>query len=224
MSLQDFPTGGGGQAPARNKPPRRALLVFVRAPVRGRVKTRLAREMGDDAALRIYRRLGAHTVTQAMRLAREDGVEVRVHHAPADAGDAVRAWLGPGPVYLPQAEGDLGERMHAAFASALIDGHERVVIVGSDLPDLDAELIRRAFSLLDEHRAVLGPAADGGYYLLGLREPAPGVFERIAWSTPTVLATTLERFRALGIEPALLEVLRDVDEAADVPEGWADEA
>lgn len=222
MTFQDFPTGGGGQASARNKPPGRALLVFVRAPVRGRVKTRLAREMGDDAALRVYRRLAEHTVAQAMRLARGEGVEVRVHHV--GAGEIVREWLGPGPVYLPQAEGDLGERMREAFARAFADGHGRVAIVGSDLPGLDAGLLRRAFALLDRHAAVLGPAADGGYYLLGLRALPPGIFDGIAWSTPAVLAQTLARFRAIGIEPARLEVLRDVDEAADLPDGWMDGA
>ncbi|HWK88847.1 MAG TPA: TIGR04282 family arsenosugar biosynthesis glycosyltransferase [Longimicrobium sp.] len=230
MASQDFPTGGSGEGSAQSKPPARsaerphdALLVFVRAPVRGRVKTRLARAMGDDAALRIYRRLAEHTVMQAMRLAREDGVEVRIHHTPAAAGHAVRDWLGPGPLYLPQSGGGLGERMHDAFAHAFANGRGRVVIVGSDLPDLDAELMRRAFTLLDAHRAVIGPARDGGYYLLGLTELPRGIFAGIEWSTPTVLAETLRRMRALGMVPMLLEEMRDVDEAADVPEGWVEE-
>jgi rSAM/selenodomain-associated transferase 1 len=195
------------------------VLVFVRAPVRGTVKTRLAASLGADAALRIYRRLAEHTLREAAALA-DDGVRVRVHHTPADAGDAVRGWLGAGPVYLPQAEGDLGARMQDAFARAFAAGAERVVIVGSDLPALSAALLRRAFHLLDVHPAVIGPARDGGYYLLGLARPVTGIFEGIAWSTPDVLAATLDRFRAAGIEPLMLETLADVDEAGDLPEGW----
>lgn len=199
------------------------MLVFVRAPELGRVKTRLAAAIGDQAALRVYRRLAEHTLREAAALAGE-GVQVRVHHTPADAGNAVRAWLGGGPAYLPQAEGDLGARMADAFARAFAAGAERVVIVGSDLPDLSAALLRRAFRSLDAHPAVLGPARDGGYYLLGLTRPVPGLFEGIAWSTPGVLAATLARFRDAGIEPAMLETLADVDEAEDLPAGWLERA
>jgi len=195
------------------------VLVFVRAPELGRVKTRLAAAIGDPAALRVYRRLAEHTLREAAALAGQ-GVQVRVHHTPAHAGDAVRAWLGDGPVYLPQAEGDLGARMEDAFARAFAAGAERVVIVGSDLPDLSAALLRRAFGALDAHPAVLGPARDGGYYLLGLTRPVLGIFDGIAWSTPGVLAATLDRFQAAGIEPAMLETLADVDEAEDLPAGW----
>lgn len=199
------------------------MLVFVRAPVRGTVKTRLAVSIGDEAALRVYRRLAEHTLRAASALA-DGGVRVRVHHTPADAGDAVRAWLGDGPAYLPQAEGDLGARMEDAFARAFAEGAERVVIVGSDLPDVSEDLLRRAFGLLDAHPAVLGPARDGGYYLLGLTRPVAGIFDGIAWSTDEVLAATVDRFRAAGIEPVLLEMLRDVDEAADLPAGWMEDA
>ena len=149
-----------------------------------------------------------------------EGVEVRVHYAPADAGDGVRAWLGDGPAYLPQADGDLGMRMMNAFARAFADGAGRVVIVGSDLPRISAPLLRRAFHVLDAHPAVIGPARDGGYYLLGLRKMAGGIFDGIAWSTPRVLAATLERFRAAGIDPAVLEELADVDTVDDLPPGW----
>ena len=215
---QTFDTAGGN---ARSKPSRRAVLVFVRAPERGTVKTRLAAAVGADAALRVYRRLAEHTLREAAALAGE-GVQLRVHHTPADSGDAVRHWLGDGPLYLPQADGDLGMRMEDAFARVFADGAQRVVIVGSDLPEVSASLLRRAFDLLDAHPAVIGPARDGGYYLLGLTRMVDGIFRGIAWSTPEVLASTLARFRAAGIDPVLLEALADVDEAGDLPEGWLD--
>lgn len=195
--------------------------MFVRAPEAGRVKTRLAASIGADAALRVYRRLAEHTVREAMAV---DGAEVRVHFTPADAEGAVRSWLGDGPVLLPQADGDLGERMGDAFAQAFADGHRRVVIIGSDLPEMRTDLLRRAIALLDDHHAVVGPARDGGYYLLGLTRMVEGVFEGIAWSTPGVRAATLERLEVVGITPALLKLLTDVDEVQDLPPGWLDAA
>lgn len=193
-------------------------MVFVRAPDAGRVKTRLAAALGAEGALRVYRRLAEHTVREA----RAVDAELRIHFTPAGREHEVRAWLGHGPRYLAQAEGDLGARIEAAFRAAFQDGAERAVIVGSDLPELSAALLRRAFDALDEHPAVLGPARDGGYYLLGMRMMIPGVFDGIPWSTDAVLARTLERMRAAGVEPALLPTLADVDEAKDLPPGWAE--
>lgn len=205
-----------GKPFARN---RAAVLVFLRAPQLGTVKTRLAASIGPHAALAIYRRLAEHTITEARALAAE-GAEIRVHHTPADAEPAVRAWLGGGVTLLPQAEGDLGARMADAFARAFADGCERVVIIGSDLPAMNAALLRRAFAALDGADAVIGPARDGGYYLLGLTHSVPAVFDGIAWSMAEVFAETVLRLRSAGIEPIVLETLCDVDEVEDLPPGW----
>lgn len=193
--------------------------MFVRAPEAGRVKTRLAASIGADAALRVYRRLAEHTLREALAV---EGAEVRVHFTPGDAEAAVHAWLGDGPALLPQADGNLGERMRDAFDRAFADGHGRVVIIGSDLPEMRADLLRRAITLLDIHEAVVGPARDGGYYLLGLTGLVEGVFDGIAWSTPGVFEATLDRLATVGITPALLETLTDVDEVGDLPPGWLD--
>jgi uncharacterized protein len=200
------PLGGAGPA----------LLVFVRAPRRGGVKTRLAAEIGEAAALRVYRRLAEHT----MREARGSGAAVRVHVTPDAAVGEAAAWLGPADAYLPQREGTLGERLSRAFRSAFAAGHGPVVVVGSDLPGLTARLLQGALRSLDRSPAVLGPAADGGYYLLGLRAPCPHAFEDIPWSTSGVLRATLQRLESAGIPPALLPTLRDVDRADDLPAGW----
>jgi len=182
------------------------------------VKTRLAAEIGAEAALGVYRRLAEHAVAQA-RAAGD--VAVRIHFTPAYAGETVRRWLGDdGAEYLPQADADLGERMRAAFEAAFEAGHRRVLIIGSDLPGLTADLLRDAIHHLDHHVVVLGPARDGGYYLLGLRRMVPALFAGIPWSTDRVLALTLERLAGLGIAPALLPELADVDVAADLPDGW----
>lgn len=182
------------------------------------MKTRLAAEIGADAALRVYRRLAEHAVVEA-RAAGGD-VALRIHFTPADAGEAVRAWLGDGATYLPQVDADLGGRMRYAFEAAFAEGHRRVVIIGSDLPGLTAELLRAAFDHLHHHPAVLGPANDGGYYLLGLREMMSELFHNIPWSTGEVFDRTMTKLRALGITPALLPALGDVDLAADLPRGW----
>ena len=195
-----------------------AILVFVRAPEAGRVKSRLAAQIGDGAALRVYRRLAEHAVAEARALGA--AVSLRIHYTPADRGGEVRAWLGSTAEYLPQVDAELGARMAAAFEAAFAAGHRRVVIIGSDLPELSADVLRRAFGLLDSSPVVLGPAADGGYYLLGLRGMVPGVFDGVPWSTARVLEATVARLRAAGCEPAMLETMRDVDEAADLPAGW----
>jgi purine-nucleoside phosphorylase len=132
------------------------LLVFVRAPERGQVKTRLAADIGADAALAVYERLGLHTVDAARALG--GLVRVRICHTPDGAGDAVAEWLGEGVEYRGQGDGDLGQRMARAFADAFAEGAERVLIVGSDLPDLTTDLLRDAIAGLDEQPAVLGPA------------------------------------------------------------------
>jgi uncharacterized protein len=144
----------------------------------------------------------------------------RVLYTPAWSLPAVTDWLGTEVDYRPQADGDLGRRMERAFATCFDEGFARVVVIGSDLPDLSADLLTEALALLDSHPVVLGPARDGGYWLLGLREPAPYLFEDVPWSTPEVLSVTLARLRERGLEPALLPTLADLDEAADLPPGW----
>lgn len=194
-----------------------AILIFARVPELGRVKTRLAAEIGADAALAVYMRLARHTVREALALA--PGVAIRVHFTPPDAGDDGH-WLGPEPTYLPQAEGDLGARLGRAFRDAFREGFTRVIVIGSDLPDLTTARLRHALAQLEHNEAVLGPSHDGGYYLLGLRRPMPEVFRDITWSTAAVFRETMERFRKVGVEPAILETLRDVDRAEDLPQEW----
>ncbi|HEU5312098.1 MAG TPA: TIGR04282 family arsenosugar biosynthesis glycosyltransferase, partial [Candidatus Eisenbacteria bacterium] len=114
---------------------------------------------------------------------------------------------------LSQSEGDLGHRLRSAFAALRSRGAERVVAIGTDTPHLDPDLVVNAFEALGTHDLVIGPAEDGGYYLIGMREPADGMFESIAWSTPTVLDSTLERARALGHSVEMLPRSYDIDDA-----------
>jgi len=207
--------------PSRERPTDRpTILVFVRAPELGRVKTRLAAEIGAERALAAYRILGRRAVRAA--LGTGGCAEVRVHFTPAGSRDLVARWLGTGAELVPQVDGDLGARLSAAFGDAFASGRSPVIVIGSDIPGIDPSLIRRALVALRDADAVIGPAEDGGYYLLGLRSPASSVFERIEWSTERVLSQTLERLASCRITPVTLPELRDVDGAADMPAWLAD--
>jgi hypothetical protein len=194
-----------------------ALIVFVKAPRPGATKTRLAAHLGAEAAAAVYRALAMET---ARRTAPGRGEFDRLFfHAPADAGPELASWL-PGETCLPQVEGDLGERMAAAFEETFRRGAGRAALVGTDVPGLSRGVVREALAALDNHDVVLGPARDGGYYLMALARPCPALFTAIPWSTPAVLTATLERTRALGLSVRLLDPLRDVDTLEDLRAEW----
>jgi hypothetical protein len=179
------------------------IVIFARWPEPGKVKTRLAGAFGDEGAAHIYRRLLDHTLA----VARQSGlpVELRVTGAPLDA---FKAEFGPGLTIAEQGQGDLGARLARVEPPALV--------IGSDLPALSPELLREAASALSSHDAVIGPARDGGYWLIGLRKPAPWLFTDMAWSTAQVLPETLARLEARAVTPALLPELGDIDTPEDL--------
>jgi len=141
-----------------------------------------------------------------------------VHVAPPDADSIadVTAWLGTDVQYRGQTPGDLGERMRAAIDDEL-RGATAVCVVGTDIPGLDESTLRQAFDALETHDVVIGPATDGGYYLIGMTRTRPELFDGIPWSTARVLDLTLERAEAAGLSVARLEPRTDVDTLDDVP-------
>lgn len=185
------------------------VMAFLKAPRPGTVKTRLGREIGFDEATVVYRDLAEQ---QIRRIPGEFRTEV--HYAPRGAGAEMRQWLGPGHSYRVQCRGDLGERMSHAFIHGFKRGHQPIMAIGADCPDLDESSLRQAAALLAQVDVVLGPAFDGGYYLIGLRRPEPRLFANIAWSTNTVLATTQARVRECGLSCALLDEKDDIDDLA----------
>ena len=193
------------------------LMVFLKEPQPGAVKTRLAREIGEGPAARLYRALAEAEV--AATTPRADAYSRLLFFTPPDAGPAIAEWF-PGESLVPQSSGDLGQRMAEAFRDAFARGARRVCIIGTDVPWVDRALVEDALQSLDDHDLVLGPAHDGGYYLLALDRPRPELFSGIAWSTPSVLAATAERAGALGLSVRLLAVLPDVDTAEDVRAHW----
>jgi hypothetical protein len=195
-----------------------ALVVFVKVPAPGAVKTRLAAAIGDGAAARVHRALAEHVLDSTTPQPGE--YERLVFFDPKDALGEMRAWL-PGLRLLPQSSGDLGDRMADAVARAFARGARRVAIVGTDAPDVSRETVLEAFAGLETSDVVVGPAEDGGYYLLALRVPRRDLFSDIAWSTPSVCAETLARARRAGLSVRVLRPLRDVDTFDDLRAAWA---
>ncbi len=185
------------------------LIVFVKAPRPGSVKTRLAKTMGSEQACAAYREL----VTKV--LAAVESFHVELRFSPDDAQQEIAPWLRNNWTAAPQGDGDLGARMNRAFTDAFARGVERVVVIGSDCVELEAKDIRSAFRELKDHDLVVGPATDGGYWLIGLRSPQPELFREIAWSTDEVLGKTLQRAKGLGLNIQLLRILNDVDNEED---------
>ncbi|WP_233169249.1 TIGR04282 family arsenosugar biosynthesis glycosyltransferase [Hymenobacter sp. BT523] len=196
--------------------PTNHLLVFAREPVLGRVKTRLAADIGNEAALAVYRELLA--ITASAVTAAQVPATVWLAEAPAPAADASTPrpeWPGLPWRVQPPAE-SLGERMSHAFEQAFAGGASRVAIIGTDCPGLTQQLLQDAFAALASHDMVVGPADDGGYYLLGLNALHLELFANKDWSTATVLPDTLADAARLGLSVAQLPMLHDVDSGRDL--------
>jgi rSAM/selenodomain-associated transferase 1 len=186
----------------------RALILFIKNPLPGKVKTRLAATVGPERALELYLRMLEYTRNTALRTVASRLVFY------SDFVDEQDDWRRPDFEKMLQRGTDLGLRMHHAIADAL-QHHSRAVLVGGDIPGLRPDIIEAAFDALDEVEVVIGPAEDGGYYLIGMRAPHPEIFENIHWSTPQVLAQTLERCRLADCSVRLVDTLSDVDTEAD---------
>lgn len=190
------------------------VLLFLKAPVSGAVKTRLARDIGNEAALELYRRF----ILDAVDGLTQAGHRIRLCYAPAEARDAIRSLLPAQRDLLPQEGGDLGERMENAFRTAFAGGFTRVLLLGSDIPDLPPAIIEEGFTSLLTNDLVLGPASDGGYYLVGSTPEGflPDLFHDIPWSTDSVLRLSVKAAATAGRTLHLLPSWQDVDSAADL--------
>lgn len=188
------------------------IVIFAKAPIPGRVKTRLIPALGEEGAARLAETMLAQTLAAA-RQSKVGTVELC-----ADPGPQDPSWCGRtagADVVTSQGDGDLGERL-ARAAQRVIGSGEALLLIGTDCPELDSSRLRQAAETLASWEAVIFPALDGGYALLGLKAFDPSLFEGIAWSSATVAATTIDRIRALGWSLHLGETLRDIDEPADL--------
>ena len=193
------------------------LMVFVKEPRAGQAKTRLIPALGAEAAAQLYRVLADEEI-RATR-PRGDEYERLFFFTPPPAQAAIAAWL-PGEKLRHQHGPDLGARMAQAFDTAFAEGARRVAIVGTDVPWVSRDTVLEALESLDHQDLVLGPARDGGYYLLALGRPRPELFQGIEWSTPSVFHSTVERAGGLGLSVRVLAPLTDIDTLEDVRAEW----
>lgn len=191
-----------------------AVIVFIKYPEKGRVKTRLAKGVGDAAALALYRCF----VMDVLDMVRSSHWALRVYFYPDNAFDGIRAWLGHELDLFPQKGATLGDKMENALADTLTAGYEKAVLIGSDLPDLPSGIIDTAFKNLETYSAAIGPSLDGGYYLIGFAAPGftPRIFHGIPWSTNQVFDLTVNRFKAYQVSHYTLPVWQDIDTQKDL--------
>jgi rSAM/selenodomain-associated transferase 1 len=191
------------------------VIQFTRYPEPGSVKTRLIPALGPDGAADFHRQLSDHTLEEVCHLASEEEVNSEIRYTGGDR-EKMRKWLARSVSIRSQGLGDLGVRMARAFHDSFQEGVERVILVGSDCPGLTRDVMSRALSLLNRTDVVIGPARDGGYYLIGLRRDAPDLFRDISWGTEDVLEQTMSRIEQLGLSKTLLEELDDIDRPEDL--------
>ncbi|MEO0510178.1 MAG: TIGR04282 family arsenosugar biosynthesis glycosyltransferase [Verrucomicrobiota bacterium] len=185
-----------------------SVIIFLKAPFAGLVKTRLARSLGDEQALKVYKALAAGQIERI-----GNRLPLEVHFAPENAADAMLDWLGPQHSLYPQCEGDLGNRLISSIQSTYERHKGPVICIGGDCPGLNqAHLLQAAAALDTGSDLVLGPSEDGGYYLIGFRKPTPELLQDIPWSTAETLKATMQRAQELGLSTHKLETLYDVDE------------
>jgi rSAM/selenodomain-associated transferase 1 len=190
------------------------LLFFIKNPEKGKVKTRLASAMGDEMAVKLYRRF----LLEMLSTLNRGTFLFYLCFYPENSLNYLKDWLGDHYLYTPQRGENLGERMKNGFVEAFSMNFKRVVLIGSDIPDLPIEFIQAAFQSLKEKDVVIGPSIDGGYYLIGFKEKtfSPQVFEGIPWSTNRVFEETMKVLKKEKLTFHTLQSLRDIDTIEDL--------
>lgn len=198
----------------------RRLIIFTRYPEAGTTKTRLIPLLGSTGAADLQRQMTEHTLAQVRGLITQDDLTIEIRYEGSNE-HLLKNWLGPDFVYRAQGNVDLGTRMKRALEDAFISGANAGIIIGTDIPDITETLIEAAFDTLKQKNVVLGPARDGGYYLIGLHRDTPSetigdLFSGLHWGTHNVLDKTLEIATRLGLSVSLLDELEDVDRPEDL--------
>lgn len=199
-------------------PPSR-LILFTRYPEVGKTKTRLIPYLGAEQAACLQRQMTEHIIAEMQRVSVNYSPSLEIHFAGGNR-DQMATWLGDHLCYCPQSSGDLGMRMSRAFSQGFQDGMQRVVMIGADCPDVTSNLLAQAFQSLEASDIVLGPALDGGYYLIGLSETCCSVyqdlFQGIEWGTSQVFDQTVAIARHLNLSFTALTPLSDIDRPEDL--------
>ena len=192
------------------------LIIFTRYPEPGKTKTRLIPVLGTIGAANLQRQMTEHTIFQVQELQKAIDISVEVRFVGGDS-QLMQDWLGLDLVYQSQGEGDLGLRMARSLFDAFQSGAEQVIIIGTDCPGVNPQILATAFEKLHAFDLVLGPAIDGGYYLIGLCQPIPELFVNIEWGTAQVFQKTVDIAQKLNLSHVNLLPLADVDRPEDLP-------
>jgi rSAM/selenodomain-associated transferase 1 len=192
----------------------RCILLFVKYPEKGMVKLRLAADLHEEHVVQLYRCFVHDTLETVKRI----DTDLFICFTPVDTLPRFQGWLGSHLRFLPQNGNDLGERMRHCFATVFAHGYHHAILMGSDSPDLPEDYVTKGFSLLKTNDVVLGPATDGGYYLIGLSNTTgtQNLFEDLPWGTSTVLQETLGKIRLMNHTVGLLPDWSDVDTITDL--------
>lgn len=191
------------------------LIIFTRYPEPGKTKTRLIPALGAEGAAKLQRLMSESTILKAKQLELTGLLDIEVHYVGGSL-PLILDWLGREVTYKTQVDGDLGVKMSVALSEAFSKGYKSAVIIGTDCPNLDINILKNAFNLLKERDLVLGSAIDGGYYLIGLNRLIPKLFSSIEWSTPEVYDRTVEIATQLGLTIGYLPKLFDIDRPEDL--------
>lgn len=192
----------------------KCLVLFIRYPEKGRVKSRLASALDEDTVILLYRAF----IEDMLENLSEGDYRFRIAFHPAERLSDLRQEFGAGFFYLPQTGPDLGRKMLDAFNRCFSDGCRSVIIIGSDIPDLPQQVIEEAFLALEKNDAVIGPSLDGGYYLIGFGRDSftPAAFEGIAWGGDGVYENTVRILEMSGLRFHVLPAWRDIDRPEDI--------
>lgn len=202
-------------------PANAGLFILTRFPQPGRTKTRLIPALGAEGAAQLQRHMTEFLIERLQGICHRRAIRFEIHFTGAKLSQMLD-WLGHQVPLRPQGEGHLGQRIGHAFDQGFTSGLQRVLIIGSDCPSIGEPHIAQALTHLETHDLVLGPATDGGYYLVGLKGPKPQLFEGIRWGHSCVLEQTAAIATRQRLSAAYLPPLTDIDRPEDLPRYWED--
>jgi len=198
----------------------KAVILFTRFPVAGKVKTRLISVLGEQGAADLHKKMTEQILRQIQPAVQTFGMQLFVYYY-GGSQSQMTDWMGEKALFCSQKGNDLGQRMQHALNQTINQGAEQILLIGSDCPAIDDAIITQGFNALQNHDLTLGPAADGGYYLIGLRKNnkqrvPKNLFHKISWGTHTVLQQTVQQAEADGLSCQLLPQLHDIDRPEDL--------
>jgi rSAM/selenodomain-associated transferase 1 len=198
----------------------KAIIIFAKHPENGKVKTRLAKTLGNDFAVEFYKVCSEYIFEMIEKLKGE--IEIYLFYS-GNNFNLLKNWINKDFNFFKQEGSHLGEKMFNAFQQSFNEGSDKVLIIGTDIPDIDEKIIQEAFEELEGNDVVVGPCPDGGYYLLGLKRPYDFLFENIEWSSETVLSKTIYKAEAANLKIKLLDELIDIDTQEDL-KNWLEKS